>query len=101
MLWSEGAAWSIWKTIQFANGSGRVGNDQSRKRKIVGYKHQPFVVLDVEVANPPQFFGIIFLGVETLKRNNLIGLDTRCFVDRQRIKTLKIEIDFGPGDEKG
>jgi len=48
-----------------------LGNGQSRKSKVFGYKHQPFVVLGVEVTNPSQLFGIIFLRVETLKRNNL------------------------------
>jgi len=36
-----------------------------------------------------------------LERDNLIGLDARGFVDGLRVKMLKIEIAFGPGDKKG
>ena len=35
-----------------------------------------------------------------MQRDNLIGLDARGFVDGLGIKTLKIEIAFGPGDKK-
>lgn len=43
--------------------------DDAIKGKVVGQENQSFVGLAIEVADAPQFVGIIFLSVETLNHN--------------------------------
>ena len=59
-----------------------------------------FVLSGIEIANPSQFFGVIFSGIKSLEDDNLVALNTGGFVDGPRVETFETEIAFRSGHEE-
>jgi hypothetical protein len=64
-------------------------------------KNEPLVFLGVEVTNPAKSFGVVFVDIEAMEFDDLIGLYSLRLVSGLRIDPPETEIAFGPDDEKG
>jgi hypothetical protein len=78
-----------------------LGDGQRGQKKIVGQKSEVPTVLSVVEANPTDCVGVVGLGFEAGQGDFLIAPQVRGFVDGLRRDSARLEIRFGPDDEKG
>ena len=72
-----------------------------RQLAVVGEQNEMLVAGGVKIANAPEFFGILFFGVETAEGDELVASEPRCFVDGKGFEAVKDQIVLGPDDEGG
>jgi len=78
-----------------------IGDGDRREGKVVGQKHQCFVLFGIEAADTAQFFWVVSLRIMPFEDNNLVALNPCSSVHRPRIEAPSAEIGFGPSNEEG
>ena len=71
-----------------------IGDGDRREGKVVGQKHQCFVLFGIEVADTAQFFWEVFLRIMPFEDNNLVSLNPCSSVHRPGIEAPSAELNI-------